>query len=546
MDIDNEPRIKIGEDPQGRSIHIDEAAELPQYYRCSVCHEFLIVRHGDIRIWHFAHSTAQAESPECKLRTESGWEEWLREQRVSPVERMEKDRQMRVQIQINPYTSEVNLVGVLPVPSWDEFPHAYPMANVLDSIRMIGMKADSGLSGRAFHPSNPEVVVHLDPNSEGTSITIESTPALVSIIGSWNAKQLSAGDVFIGDWSRAERVAHGWRVNTGDVLYVIGAVDSFTESNLVKTFVLGKYRILAVEICPETERVLKKLFPEMDGAPANFSVSVILPSWIDARSVGPIGGPPGVPVLIGIHPPSGLTPQFEVVTVPLDPERIETISSAGEKGASALYWTKFPSRGSRRISIHWGGSHRLVHLFASQDSLPVQTRPELPVGISIKMKEGNDIFMTPWQSNPELCCTLSEKCQPHVELHGPPEMCVDMIGEKADGGESSRAKESNVDAASINSILGSWTSEGYLGVRVDFGPMGAVAIRYSQEGPVPMTLEEIEKKIAELDYLPNKATWQLLRQIADVPTGTSHHAVKHVRLSQVRIVLKNLRKVHGK
>jgi hypothetical protein len=333
-------------------------------------------------------------------------------------------------------------------------------------------------------------------------------------------------------------------VNIGDVLYLVDAIDTETVPNLTKTFVLGNHRIFAVEVSPETGRILRQLFPEIGDLPASFSVSVVLPSWIDPRSVGPIGGPPEESVLICIHPPRGLTPQFEVVEVPMVSDRIETIAVAKEKGASVFYWTKFPGRGSRRISIHWGGSHRLVHLYASPDSGPRQPLPELPLGISVRTKEGNEEFLTPWLTNPETCSELSCECQPNVVLEGPPEMSVELTGEKADGEVLSHANENNVNQSNINSILESWTTEGYLNVRVDFGPMGAVAILYSREGPKPMTIEEIERRIEELDPLPRKVTWQLLREIGGVPTGTPHHAVKQVRLSQIRIALKKVRKAH--
>lgn len=544
MDKEGEPRIKLGVDPQGRTIDILEAEPRAQYYTCPVCRQFLIVRHGDINIWHFAHSTAEEDSPECELRTETGWEEYVRRQRVSPVESMEKNREMRTQILVNPYTGELRLVGILPVPTYEEFPHAYSIDTVLKSIRISGIGEDAGLSDQSFHPRNPEAVVFLGTTSEG-SITIESTPKLISIVGSWKARPLAEGDVLKGDWSRAELVGPGWRANPGDVIYVVRDVHGYSIPDITKVFTLGRHRVLAFEVRPESMVLLKSLFPEMERIPSSFSASMILPSWVDARSVGPIGGPPGEQVLIGIHPPSGLSPEFEIVTVPLDPDRIETISSREVKSASVFYRTRFPDRGSKRISIHWGTNHRLVHLYASPSYIPADRSSELPLGARVTLPNGETMLFSPWNANPEVRLSISDRHKPHIEIVGPPEMTVDMTGQNTEDRNPLSVFESDVTQSSVNSIIESWTQEGYLDIAIGFGPMGWVGLKFSSGGPAPLTIEEIEKRILAMDHLPRKATWKLLREVAGVPEGTPHHLVTQVRMSQIRIALWNLRKRHA-
>src|SRR2546425_12768483 len=112
-----EPSIPMGLDPQERSVHIDEALERAHFYRCPECKEYLQVRHGEVRIWHFAHVKAEKESPTCSLRTEAGV---IEKYRKSPVEKKEAARQLRVGILANPYTDELRLVAFFPTPSWKE------------------------------------------------------------------------------------------------------------------------------------------------------------------------------------------------------------------------------------------------------------------------------------------------------------------------------------------------------------------------------------------------------------------------------------------
>ena len=87
-----------------------------------------------------------------------------------------------------------------------------------------------------------------------------------------------------------------------------------------------------------------------------------------------------------------------------------------------------------------------------------------------------------------------------------------------------------------------WIAEGFLRVRVDFGTLGFVPIRFNPTVDISMTDEQIESKILELrKELPPKVTWGLVREIAGVAPGTPHHTVKGVRLCQVRRVLKKLK-----
>src|SRR2546426_4138396 len=125
-----EPSIPMGLDPQGSSVHVDEALERPHFYRCPECREYLQVRHGEVRIWHFAHVRAEQESPSCSLRTEAGI---LETYRKSPVEKKETARQLRIQILANPYTDELHLLTSLPTASFKEI-SCLAGPSILDSI----------------------------------------------------------------------------------------------------------------------------------------------------------------------------------------------------------------------------------------------------------------------------------------------------------------------------------------------------------------------------------------------------------------------------
>src|SRR3990170_4849576 len=149
-----EPRIPMGLDPQGRSVNIDEALEKPHYYRCPECQEYLQVRHGELRIWYFAHLKAEKDSTACFLRTEAGVNEKYRK---SPVEKKEAARQLRVGLLVNPYSDELRLIALLPTPSWNEVPKLDALIDVLNSIRVEGEGLRSTPSPQSFHPREAEV-----------------------------------------------------------------------------------------------------------------------------------------------------------------------------------------------------------------------------------------------------------------------------------------------------------------------------------------------------------------------------------------------------
>ncbi len=542
----------MGLDPQGRSVHIDEALERPHYYRCPECEEYLQVRHGEMRIWYFAHLKAEKGSPSCSLRTEAGITEKYRK---SPVEKKEAARQLRIGLLANPYTDELRLLAFFPTPTWDEISRPESAAGILDSIRVEGPGLKVIPLPSSFHPREAEVLIDLDPNSNAFVISISSVPPIPSIVGTWTGPPITKGDIFVGDWHRAERVDPGTRVSEGDVVFMIPEDSEEAKIRTGKSYLLGNYRVLGTELTKETLGLVPRVLPKLDATASMFSVDVILPASADPRGLEPVEGPPRSTALIAIVPPANLDPGFEVVSVPFDAGKPMELPRAGN-GIARAFRPSFPDEGSRRISIHWGDRHKFVHLHAHgvisrQTSAP--WRQERPVGVLIAMEAEPPQVLVAWeQPNRYNVGVVANRPPPRIELVGPPGLLVELRGTLPGKHRTGRnVIEPQVRADDFIQIVQDWIEQGCSEVEVLFGPTGRILLAISAEKakrtePKQLSDEEIERRILQLGGpLPMKITWEFVREILNVEPKVAqrHHSVRGVTSrKRVRRVLDRLRR----
>jgi len=409
-------------------------------------------------------------------------------------------------------------------------------------------------SPQSFHPSEAEVLIDLDSDAEAFRITIKSTPAITSIVGTWTAASIATGDIFVGDWHRAERIDPGTRVSEGDVIYLVSHSSGEPTLPGAKLHSLGRHRILATELTKEVLRTVRGTIPALDASPSMFQVDVVLPASADPRGLDPVEGVPDTIALVSIIPPAELDPGFEVVSVPFDADRAMELPRLG-KGVPRTYRPSFPHRGSRRISIHWGDRHKLLLLHAKPEQAEPNQVPwthEKPLGVQVTSSDGDKHVLLPWSQSTAYDVGMSHAHpQPRVELLGPPSISVEVQGTSPRRrGKPAVVVEPRVFAGELPQLVSDWIDQGYSEIEIRFGPTGRVLLtlfeaRRKRPDQQRLSDEEIERRIGQLiPPIPEKPTWELICGIFEVEPKLSyrHHSMRGIMSrKQLRRVLKRMR-----
>jgi len=533
----SEPHIKFGLDAYGRYVYIEEASPLPHYYRCPVCEEFLQVRKGDIRIWYFAHTKAEIDSHACLLRTDVGLNEWIKTVKRSPIERDEKARKLQIIVLTIPYTNRLNLYGLLPAPNWEDFSNIEQIENTINSITLSCECLEKPVSPNSFHPNEAEVLIPLNPDAKLFKITISSSPTIQSIVGVWSAPNIKSNDVFVGSSNRAVRVESNYRVKQGETIFVVLKEQLDSIPPKVQIFRLGSFFVLSFEIDQDTDQLAREFLSHVEIDPNAFQVDVILPPYAEPHAIAPIEGVAGYSALIAIIPPKNLDPSFEVVSVPLEKEKEIILPNTG-LGNVRFYCPTFPNRGSRRLSIHWGGRHKYLNLYTQmreQQEIKAAWKNDNKIGIRL-LGIGNDSnLIIPWSVSYlyPMILYIKNKNMKGIgfEFIGPNGLVFDLEGYSQKLGI---IREDNISMEKAHSVVSSWQEEGVNKIVISYGPLGKIPIEFRYN----LTNEEIESRLLELPELPKKANRELMRSIlgldknASIPGGAKkkiRHAILKLR-----------------
>lgn len=527
----SEPRIELGLDPHGRYVHIEEASQLTHYFRCPVCEQFLQVRKGDIRIWYFAHIKAEEDSPECLLRTDVGLKEWTKTVRRSPIERDEKARKLQIIVLINPYINRLNLYGLLPTPSWEDFSNIEEIENTINSINLFGECLEKPVSLNSFHPSEAEVFITLNPDSKLFKITIGSSPTIPSIVGEWSAPNIRTNDIFIGDSIRAVRVENNYQVKQGDTVFVVLKEQLDPTPPKSRIFRLGSFFVISFEIDQDNNKLVKEFLSHVETDPNAFDVDIILPPFAEPHAIAPIDGVAGSTALIAIIPPENLDPSFEVVSVPLDKEKEIILPNTG-LGNPRFYSPTFPNCGSRRMSIHWGGRHKYLNLHTQnreqQEIANASWNSVCNIGIRLFGTKDYSNLITPWSKSYLSPIFLNRKNKNingiGFEFIGPEKMVFDLEGYSQKLGT---IREYDISMEKAHRLIASWQEEGVNRIVISYGSLGEIPIefQYTNKNRISLTNEEIEAHLNELSELPKKVNQKLIRSMlglnekAPIPGG---------------------------
>ena len=528
--------IPLALDPSGITVSIDEAYEKPRYYRCIECHDYLQVRHGDIRAWYFAHYPQTIDSPECSLRTFGGIEKLIEDLRTSPIEKYEKSHILRIAIKPDVYTGAANVVALIKNPLSELSGNMDNVASILNTLNVKGTGLLNEFDKRIFHPGRPMVKLELDPDTTTYKLDFESSPELEGFTGPWVSKGINIGDIFAGNSGILERIENYRKISESASIFEV--VETAPKKSSKSVLKIGKKFAIEREIDEVTNKN-NEGEKRPDISLKSFEVDVIEPRLSDPWGDDVIYGLPNSQALLAIRPRKGLDPEFEIVTVPKKADSITKIEREG-KGKIRYHWIQFPSFGSYRITIHHADSHVYLHFFANEENIE---KVDLNMGktlVGINYFNNEDKFETvyPWQNR---TIYLKRAQISKIKVFHPEELSIDIEIEALKEAPSIPVKQilKNVE---LTNFIDTLAEEGFNAFLLKFKGFGSVRIILAKT-PQKMGLAEILERIQFLGIEPHtRFTWDLVRRICDVPSGTSHKNI-HERITSknVRMALKLLR-----
>ncbi len=476
--------IPFALDHHGNEVPIDEAERFKaNYYRCPECKEIVNPRKGDQR-QYFAHKSGVLDETDCSLSSQADVEEMVEELRTSDIEKGEENQKIRVYLGEEP-GGRLRLFGVLPSVDWSTIPPGVDIDPLLSDIEVSASGVERSPVGRSFHPSEPEVTFELDPGSENYRLAVSGPARLENILGEWTADGPSSGDLFIGDQTRARRFQESRQIKHGEWVYVLADAVDIELPDIVGTYSLADWTVLAFPARPETEALLEEYSTGLTTDEYGFDADVVLPAHAHPTSDAPISSKPRDTIFVGVVPASEQDPIFEIVSIPKRYGETVELDSTGP-GNPRYFKSKLPAQGSKRISVHQRNSsrHRLVHLHAEED--PKKAVPKTRMeGVGLKISQGEDSRqLAPLDEESKY--TFPKDFQPQtlqgtVTYTGPEGLNLEIAGEFPSTYEgNSPLVRTTTDLESFLPNLGHWVQQGCSSVSIEFEGIGTVELNFSE------------------------------------------------------------------
>lgn len=469
-------------DPHGNHVPIEEATHKLDYYRCPRCEEFVDPRQGPKR-QYFAHKRGVLEDKSCPLSSQADVDEMIDELRKSDIEKGEDQRSIRLYLGER-HGNQLGYFGVIPSLEWGQIPQGVDVDGLLSQLEIVTDGVTNPPVTENFHPRESETVVPLDPGAGEYEVEITGPEELDAITGLWTAEGLSPGDLFVGDQRRARRHQSNRLIKEGEWVYFLTALAPPHLPDLVSTYEIGSFDVLAFPAREETEELLEEHGEGLTTDAYGFDADVILPADAHPTIEAPVYGTPEEPSLIGITPSDEIDPMFEVVAIPKRAGDVVDLEPTGP-GNPRYYPTIIPRDGSRRVSVHQRNSdrHRLIHLHPVESDERIPSREAMKIGIEISVDD-QSVFLSPL--NDKQAYEFDQEFNPHTlpaifEYHGPEGLELEVTGSFIDNAQfASRITRFTSAINELAGELSNWIINGCESVRIDFGGHGAVELVFPQ------------------------------------------------------------------
>lgn len=514
MREENEVSIPLGLDPSGALVDIEEAEKIQDYYRCPVCLEFLAVRKGPIRVHYFAHCPRGPGTPDCKLRSEIGLKEWMRENSIAPEERLAKAHKMRLILQKEAHSEYYDIYGIIPTFNKEDFKDNDEFQRTISTLLISGDSIDGKVYPEAFHPNESEARIRLKPDESNFRVCISSGIRKEPVVGVWTADGVQPHDVFIGDEQRAERIKSSIPLREGETIYyVLGKYETEPDFQF-KRIQIGNKIIVSFEIRREIEDKIRGFLPKAILEKSSFTVDLLQPIELNPQIIGPVDGSPNSDILVSIIPPPGRNLNLEIVSVPSSSSPVIPLPSTAP-GEPRYYLTKFPNEGSKKMSVHYMDRHVFLQFHSSSVS---QARPmKKPIVetdiYAVILCNGVRRKIFPWNNDRiELEKPEELSVGQVVELLGPGKLSVNLESRREEG----QAKQESTRLELLTDIIKSDYGAGFRKFSINYGVLGIIGIELTKPKKLMdiLTEDEIAQRIRSQGIdLSSRITAKMLRAL---------------------------------
>ncbi len=550
-------RIPFALDPHDNEVHISDAQDQKPrgYYTCADCGGPLQTRTGDTYQHCFAHYPGILDERDCNLGTPDAIRKLTEKKRTSDRERTHNQYSIPIGLRIQ--YGIVQLIGILPTLDWEDIDQNTTPDDVLRDLSIKGTNIEGKFQRSNFHPNETEAIVTLDQDAEEyiLHIRVNDNPALDNLSGKWEAEGVKPGDVFVGSQARSHRVSSQVKPSTGDWVGIITDDKPNDSRDGVDIYKIGNHFIVGFHYDDDQDILSDYLGKEMTQR-ERFSADLVLPPHSTPNSEAPQAIMANEEILVGITPAPKTDPEFEIVPFPRDTGDVEQLDALGEG-----------------VVRFWGGS------FRGSEALQVTVhRPNTDEHRLLQFKPTETIDYPHWESEPKLTLTVKTRDETHelnpvmgptevtlpqtinadefvdnLEMMSPGKYRFDIVIELNTSPDHSTVRRQNVTLAEVQPLIRDTLKEGckHLNFKLDGLPNLAVSFEVPSSDPDPddptpvhtekLPDEVVKQRIQEMEPLPDKARWPVVREIYNIPKGISNITLRYRVKKQMSQILRDIR-----
>jgi hypothetical protein len=534
---ESEHTIPFGLDRNGNLVAIAEA-EKGNVYTCPNCGNLLDVRQGPV-FDCFAHKKNIPETRECELYSGTWGEERSRQARTPLSEQDASSRKIRLGVRRHPYRPELELIGLLPTVSMDEW---LVWRDKPWSISAKGL--NSTPTREDFHPSRGRSEFHLDSNVSAHEINVELGPP--SLSGHWSSRFESPLPKFLGSINFAEATDSLGRLKSGQYLYVAGDERLALAGGIPVR--LSALTLFGFEIDGQVTVKLDEILGNAAIDRRGFEARVILPASEPPLATGSISGPPGSMVLVHVFSSPELIdePAIEIIELPSTSGRT-TVLPSGKRGIPRQFTFEIRPDEARRFVLYWSGRQVYVQASPVPDQNVGRAEPHFPA-LSLTYK-GKRIVHIVASFDRGIITSLPEDTHlrgdaSRWEVGAPPglELALEYTRTSGDVGME-RVRREGIVVERIPAAIESSLPESVGPMFVDGGLLGLVGFSIDRFSQSWMDTFDFEANIRRVGFCRGHVTWGYIRAVTELPVGVSHHSLPgglKKRIRQVnRTVMEN-------